>query len=781
MMSPLEEEEEEQGEEKYNKRRKRRQSRGLHYYFCGESSTLQRQWSQNKSTIVTVGLALFLACCVFWTGHRRSSDVEALYRIARARELLRLRNGPRGNSGSTSGAHNQKHLKLKKNIKTNMMMKLGGKISAHLQQHSNLARYSHEEQREKAQDLEALSDAELLNLFESARPKDLSRRLQPAQKAFLYPILHEWANRLDQALRSNKAGGLRWIRPYLLPPIDYDTDGNANTNPNDEEENDDNEGRELVATPDYDSEEEPSVFFKVKRKVGGNRFSPNDEEEEDDEEEDDEEEEEDEWVWKQEWKELQKKRRDDEMGPPIDYTQSQWYEYPPLLASPPAKGGYPEITTLGQLLQNWPQTQDIPTSGNHKIREVLLHFNYSDPNEREMAERFRDARLPFKVYDIPDLDAVTNLWTDDYVHQEFDASIKQGAFDFHGLSRHKTGDGMCQESPNHFFAFFVPPLWQTTTMGLPPVRNNDWTFRDWSNHARYADAKPLQADQPHFYWQAGVPKNERFLPTNQQSFISRDLQTTLSSAKENFFIFDMKQQKGIQCRFGERSVTAATHYDSGQNMIAMITGAKRYILSPPKACSELGVFSARESPIFRHSLLNFDHLAYWQEEEKEGESATDWLGQTMSEQERAWLRRASQAPALETVLKAGEVLFLPSFWFHYIVSLQKSAQCNVRSGVDTIGTPEFGNQHDIDQCGGEGEGDDENDDEEEEEEADDKDRHPPRLPRGRRDDEPGPERPRRRMARGGGGGGGDERRRNRRPRRRQRGQEQQREQPPFPF
>ena len=52
--------------------------------------------------------------------------------------------------------------------------------------------------------------------------------------------------------------------------------------------------------------------------------------------------------------------------------------------------------------------------------------------------------------------------------------------------------------------------------------------------------------------------------------------------------------------------------------------------------------------------------------------------------------------AVQVVLKAGEVLFLPrshaqhcaacpltrtSWWFHYIISLDISVQCNLRSGL----------------------------------------------------------------------------------------------------
>ena len=118
----------------------------------------------------------------------------------------------------------------------------------------------------------------------------------------------------------------------------------------------------------------------------------------------------------------------------------------------------------------------------------------------------------------------------------------------------------------------------------------------------------------------------------------------------------------------------------------MITGAKRYILSPPRECSKLGIVTERQNPIFRHSLLNFGHLVHLDDPTKVEE---------MPEEERRWLERAGTATALDTVVKAGEVLYIPSHWFHYITSLQKSAQCNVRSGVDFEGDIHFGGGEDV--------------------------------------------------------------------------------------
>ena len=120
----------------------------------------------------------------------------------------------------------------------------------------------------------------------------------------------------------------------------------------------------------------------------------------------------------------------------------------------------------------------------------------------------------------------------------------------------------------------------------------------------------------------------------------------------------------------------------------MIRGAKRYILSPPNQCSKLGIFTQKRSPIYRHSLLNFGHIQYLHNDTVVG----------MSPEERAWLERAATSQAVETVLKQGEVLYIPSHWFHYIISLQKSAQCNVRSGVDKEGHPRFGGRQQVEEC-----------------------------------------------------------------------------------
>jgi len=272
----------------------------------------------------------------------------------------------------------------------------------------------------------------------------------------------------------------------------------------------------------------------------------------------------------------------------------------------------------------------------------------------------------------PELIAANKKWTDDYLSSQFD--------DTTSFTR---SQGKANESPNNFFAFFNAPLWDVKMMGMPPTRDNDWTFKTWVKHSHYADRVGLNANLPHYYWQSGVPREERLADSSSWSFVSKDL-PSFSSRTKNFIVFEPKSQKGIQCRFGERGITAANHYDSGRNMIGMITGAKRYILSPPRACPKLGLVTSKGHSSFRHSMLNYGHINYLNRDD-------------MPHEEREWMEAASKAEAVSTVVKSGEVLYIPTSWFHYITSLQKSAQCNVRSGVDIEGDAVFGGAAEVNQ------------------------------------------------------------------------------------
>ncbi|KAL3796675.1 hypothetical protein HJC23_009975 [Cyclotella cryptica] len=371
---------------------------------------------------------------------------------------------------------------------------------------------------------------------------------------------------------------------------------------------------------------------------------------------------------------------DKNVGPKVDYTKYK-YSYPELVLEPQNDGSYPLLEPMLKVFQTW--EQDDLDSPPETIVEVLQHFDYQDPVQLEAAVKYRNLELPFKVYNVPEVAAAGLKWTDEYLASHFDG-VKDGI---------PQSSGMCQQSVDHFFAFHRAEIWDVDVLGDPPSLDLNWNFDKWARHSVYADAVGLPINETHYYWQSGVPKGERLRSEKSWTFVSRDL-PSFSSPKPTFFGFNPPEQKGIQCRFGERGVTAATHYDGGRNMIAMMTGAKRYILSPPNACPQLGVVTSRHHPSYRHSMLNFGRVTLVGKDARSSDV-------NMSDREKDWLKIAGNAPTLSTVLKASEVLYLPSHWFHYIVSLQKSAQCNTRSGIQKEGNPNFGGLHDVEQCIGE--------------------------------------------------------------------------------
>ena len=156
---------------------------------------------------------------------------------------------------------------------------------------------------------------------------------------------------------------------------------------------------------------------------------------------------------------------------------------------------------------------------------------------------------------------------------------------------------------------------------------------------------------------------------NLRSYVSKDL-PFFSTRKNNFFISNVGANKGIQCRFGMRGIIAEAHYDSGRNMVAMLKGAKRYIIIPPRECKKLGIIANQKHPSFRHSVIDWSNI---NEATEHGFASVD---------------------AIDTIVQTGEVLYIPSYWFHYIVSLKYSVQCNSRSGSP----PNFEGQADIDAC-----------------------------------------------------------------------------------
>ena len=306
--------------------------------------------------------------------------------------------------------------------------------------------------------------------------------------------------------------------------------------------------------------------------------------------------------------------------------------WPSLVETPPTVDTLP-YRTLYDVVESWnPDNPDEPKF----FQETLQHFDYGNPREREIAARYRDAEVPFKIYNVSGFLDVSHKWTDEYLTAELEKMKRKSS-----VERSKNNHFMYWKGRKSSKKGFIPPTEDVKGM----------TFPQWLELAKAADAMKLSNASAHYYFMAGSDAGDH----GKRTFIARDL-SLFSTTTENFFITRVNLNKGIQCRFGMRGIIAESHYDSGRNMIAMLRGSKRYILNPPKACSKLAIISDAKHPSFRHSVIDWSDLTQAKSHDFE------------------------HVEAIDTIVHTGEVLYVPSFWFHYPISLDYSIQCNSRSG-----------------------------------------------------------------------------------------------------
>lgn len=88
--------------------------------------------------------------------------------------------------------------------------------------------------------------------------------------------------------------------------------------------------------------------------------------------------------------------------------------YPQIIQ--PSLHHYPFYSPLLSVLNEW--NPDLPTPPASFV-ETLQHFNYSNSSERDLAETYRKAEVPFKVYDVPIFNEVSRTWTKEYLSTNF--------------------------------------------------------------------------------------------------------------------------------------------------------------------------------------------------------------------------------------------------------------------------------------------------------------------------------------------------------------------------
>jgi len=129
----------------------------------------------------------------------------------------------------------------------------------------------------------------------------------------------------------------------------------------------------------------------------------------------------------------------------------------------------------------------------------------------------------------------------------------------------------------------------------------------------------------------------------------------LPAFKNNgLFVPRAASHKGITCFWSPAGVVVEAHFDFKPNFFGVLQGQRRYIIAPPSTHPLFQTYPEKH-PSERHSAIDL--------------SDPNTLLR---------LEELAQANVVETVLRPGEVLFVPPRWMHYIISLTASVQCAIR-------------------------------------------------------------------------------------------------------
>jgi hypothetical protein len=310
---------------------------------------------------------------------------------------------------------------------------------------------------------------------------------------------------------------------------------------------------------------------------------------------------------------------------------------------PPA--GYPFAWNLLEILDHWPVDDTTPRP---TIHQGLCVFDYQTDYDKAMT--YRNAELPFVVANDPAVAKTAERWNaPGYMEQLL------------GDADHRT-----EYSENNHFMYFVPigkqhqrrmraPNKKIPEGWKEPTGTKWMSYKSWLALANVTDDK-LGSDMPHWYFRLfgdGLLSDQH--DKHSSDFLYDEL-PFFQPKEGQLYLVEQDGKWGINCRFGMKGVIAANHFDGSRNSIAVLGGSRRYVLAHPAQCDKMALYPMGH-PSGRHS-------------------AVDW-----SEPDLEAFPEFAQAKANEVILQPGQVLYLPTDWFHFIVSLELTFQCNSRSGV----------------------------------------------------------------------------------------------------
>lgn len=324
---------------------------------------------------------------------------------------------------------------------------------------------------------------------------------------------------------------------------------------------------------------------------------------------------------------------------------------------PPAH--YPYEWNLVQILKDWP-ADDVRVPDH--IYQGLCVFDYQ--KDYDKALNYRNKEQPFVVENDPSVARTVERWHQPGYMENMLAGIK-----------HRT-----EYNTNNHFLFQMPPGGASGMRGLSKatqdklnnlednhgrkahLQNEEMipksirmSYKTWLQHANAS--KAVSSNEEHWYYRligCGYMAPDGSCDAGSTEALFDEL--PYFQPKANLYVGDPDEQKGIHCRFGMQGVIAENHFDGSRNSIALLRGKRRYILAHPENCDKLTLLPMKH-PSARHSAIDY------------------------TKPDLETYPEFAQATSNEVVLQAGQVLYLPTNWFHFIVSLDLNMQCNTRSGI----------------------------------------------------------------------------------------------------
>jgi hypothetical protein len=361
--------------------------------------------------------------------------------------------------------------------------------------------------------------------------------------------------------------------------------------------------------------------------------------------------------------------------PPIQHASDTYHVLACPLEPPPE---YPREYPILTVLNNW-NPKDIDNPPRHVYQGICI-FDVSSASSTMEQERihhqiqaYQTAEVPFVVRNHPDVVTAVEKWN----HPHYLESKLHG---HHFLATLSNTTDVTYFSMNSNYTV-VPPDF------VPPTTTAPMTFDEWiqqqaeDEHGNTHHHQDRNYNYKYAYLRLDACLEGRTKcdstyqgdPTlDPADFIYEDLSFfhphhTTTTQTIPFPTINASHTRGIQCRFASPGLTAANHFDNERNFLSLLRGERRYLLGHPRNCPTMYLYPPKH-PYERHTQVDWTAIA----EEEEASSRV--------RQQQEQFPDFANTTINEIVLHAGDILYLPTYWFHHIISLTVNVQCNTRSG-----------------------------------------------------------------------------------------------------